>query len=74
MSFCIAVRKKPATTSGAHTHAYAAIASARGARASGGAATKAAHSTGSQLMADARSASTFLQCDIALLLNMVLPI
>ena len=60
MSFCMAVRKKPATTSGVHTQAYAAMASPSGPRASGAAATKAAQSTGSQLMAEARIVSTFL--------------
>ena len=61
MSFCTAVRKKPATTSGAQMHAYAASASPSGPRASGAASTKAAHSTGAQLIADARRTPTFLQ-------------
>ncbi len=60
MSFCMAVRKKPAMTSGAQMQAYAAIASPSGPRASGVADTNAAQRTGSQLMADARSACTFL--------------
>ena len=63
MSFWTAVRKKPATTSGAQMHAYAASASPSGPRASGAASTKAAHSTGTQLIADARRTSTFLQHD-----------